>query len=67
VVSECLFAGWKLILFQWCMSFAGPAMKNGLIDLDHCVGMRLAFRMASLDLRPADPASVELTTRCLGI
>jgi hypothetical protein len=48
----------------------GP-LKRDLIDLDHDAVKRLAFRMASLGvarpaaccLLPADPASVELTTR----
>jgi hypothetical protein len=44
------FAGW------------GTANKRPSVDLDHNVGKRLAFRMSSLDLLPADPASVELTT-----
>ena len=53
------------------MGFAGrgdgPLIKSDLIDLDHDVGKRLTFGMPSLDLLPADPASVELTTKHLEI
>jgi hypothetical protein len=37
-------------------------IKRDVIDLDHGAGKRLTFRIASLDLLSADPASVELTT-----
>jgi hypothetical protein len=56
----------KIVLSGRLMNFAGGSwhepLKRDLIDLDHNAGKRLAFRMTSLDMLSADPASVELTT-----